>query len=454
MHYISVKDDGARQATVLKPMVRGELEGWLRKASNRHQDWVKANGFKAGPGQVCTLPAEGGSIEAVLFGMQPEGWLTQLAAIVKKLPRANYRLESEWSRDQRLRASLGWGLACYRFDRYKDAADSLPSLVLDEDIEADVRSQSTAQALVRDLINTPASDMGPEELAAAAASLAARHGARCSVIVGDDLLAQNYPAIHAVGRASDREPRLIDLAWGEPGHPKVTLVGKGVCFDTGGLNLKPSAGMKLMKKDMGGAANVLGLAHMVMSAGLPVRLRVLIPAVENSVSGNAMRPLDVVPTREGLTVEIGNTDAEGRVILADALSEAASEAPDLLLDFATLTGAARVALGVELPALFSNDDALADDLVAAGQSVVDRAWRLPLWEEYQSQLDSPFADMKNVGGMPAGVLTAACFLSRFAEDQRWAHLDVAGSAWKWGTDEGASGRPVGLLAQYLLNRSG
>ena len=282
--------------------------------------------------------------------------------------------------------------------------------------------------------------MGPEELAGAASSLAAKHGARCSVIVGDDLLARNYPAIHAVGRASTREPRLIDIVWGEVDHPKVTLVGKGVCFDSGGLNLKPSAGMKLMKKDMGGAANMLGLAHMVMSAGLPVRLRVLIPAVENSVSGNALRPLDVVPTRKGLTVEIGNTDAEGRVILADALCEAASEEPALLIDFATLTGAARVALGVELPALFSNDDALADALQAHGKAESDPLWRLPLWQPYRRHVESTVADLTNAPESPfAGAITAALFLAAFVDPvPSWAHVDLMA----WNT-EPRPGRPKG-----------
>jgi len=450
MHYISVKDDGARQATVLKPMVRGELEGWLRKASNRHQDWVKANGFKAGPGQVCTLPAEGGSIEAVLFGMQPEGWLTQLAAIVKKLPRANYRLESEWSRDQRLRASLGWGLACYRFDRYKDAADSLPSLVLDEDIEADVRSQSTAQALVRDLINTPTENMGPAELAQAAQDLARSFGADFRQIEGDRLLAENFPAVHVVGRAADRAPRLIEMSWGDKQAPLLALVGKGVCFDTGGLNLKPAAGMLLMKKDMGGAAHVLALARLVMENRLPVRLLVLVPAVENAVSGNAYRPGDVIPTRKGLSVEIGNTDAEGRVILSDALAYACEQSPDLVIDFATLTGAARVALGPDLPPVFSNRDEVSQGILQAGLEVEDPLWPMPLHGPYNKMIESPIADLNNAAKSPfAGCITAALFLEHFVEAEiPWVHIDTFGWSPSKRPARPQGGEALGMRAVY------
>jgi leucyl aminopeptidase len=421
-----------------------ELAAWLRPRTETLRRWVDTVRFTAKPGSVCMIPRPDGGLERVLIGRGDEADIWTWAALPAKLAERDYRLDGLPETVDPVdpdAAALGWALGTYRFSRYRADDGGFARLAWPPGSDrAAVERAADATFLVRDLINTPASDMGPEELAAAAASLAARHGARCSVIVGDDLLAQNYPAIHAVGRASDREPRLIDLAWGEPGHPKVTLVGKGVCFDTGGLNLKPSAGMKLMKKDMGGAANVLGLAHMVMSAGLPVRLRVLIPAVENSVSGNAMRPLDVVPTREGLTVEIGNTDAEGRVILADALSEAASEAPDLLLDFATLTGAARVALGVELPALFSNDDALADGLMAHGQAESDPMWRLPLWQPYRRHVESKVADLTNAPETPfAGAITAALFLAAFVGPvASWAHLDLMA----WNTDP-RPGRPKG-----------
>jgi leucyl aminopeptidase len=308
--------------------------------------------------------------------------------------------------------------------------------------------QRTAEAiyLVRDLINLPANDLGPAELADAAEKLARRHKAKCRVIVGDELIEAGYPAIHAVGRASVRAPRLIDLTWGRKSHSKVTIVGKGVCFDSGGLDIKPSSGMLLMKKDMGGAAHALGLAHMIMAAGLPVRLRVLVPAVENMVSGDAFRPLDVLRTRKGLTVEVGNTDAEGRLILCDALAEACREKPALLVDFSTLTGAARVALGPDIPAMFSNDDALADDLAAAGRAVSDPVWRLPLHQPYRKGLDSKVADIGNVasGGF-AGAIVAGLFLEAFVEPGiPWAHFDL--SAWNFSA---RPGRPEGGEALAL-----
>ncbi|MEK9725322.1 MAG: leucyl aminopeptidase family protein, partial [Rhodospirillaceae bacterium] len=312
--------------------------------------------------------------------------------------------------------------------------------------------------LIRDLINTPAVDMGPDGLAAAAAKVAKAHRARIKVIVGNDLLKKNYPAVHAVGRAHDRAPRLIDITWGNARAPKVTLVGKGVCFDTGGLDIKSAAGMRLMKKDMGGAAHVLGAAAWIMAAKLKVRLRVLIPAVENSIAGNAMRPGDVVPTRKGLTIEIGNTDAEGRVILSDALAEAAIEKPELIVDFATLTGAARVALGPELPALFCTDDRLADDLLAAGTAATDPFWRMPLWAGYDRLVDGKVADVNNAPeGGHGGAITAALFLQRFVEpDVPWAHIDLM--AWNGsnrpGRPEGGEAMGLRALCGMLANRYG
>ncbi len=450
MNYISMTEDGAREATALKPMVKGELESWLQRASDRVRDWVQANGFKAKPGQVCILPDAGGGIEAVLFGMQADGWLTQLAAIVENLPAANFRLESEWTRDQRFLASLGWGLACYRFDRYKKAADSLPSLVLDEDIDADTRSQLMAQALVRDLINTPTENMGPAELAGAAQDLARSFGAGFRQIEGDRLLAENFPAVHVVGRAAERAPRLIELTWGDSQAPLLALVGKGVCFDTGGLNLKPAAGMLLMKKDMGGAAHVLALARLVMENRLPVRLLVLVPAVENAVAGNAYRPGDVIPTRKGLSVEIGNTDAEGRVILSDALAYACEQSPDLVIDFATLTGAARVALGPDLPPLFSNRDDVSQGILQAGLEVEDALWPMPLHRPYNKMIESPIADLNNAAKSPfAGCITAALFLEHFVEAEiPWAHIDTFG--WSPGSSPARpeGGEALGMRAVY------
>jgi leucyl aminopeptidase len=356
-----------------------------------------------------------------------------------------------------MRAALGWALGTYVFDRYRKAETRFATLVWPKRCRrAAVESAAAATFLVRDLINTPAEHMGPAELADAALRLARAHGARCRVIAGRRLLALGYPAVHAVGRASARAPRLVDLAWGRPGRPKLTLVGKGVCFDSGGLDLKSSSNMKLMKKDMGGAAHALALARMVMEARLPVRLRVLVPAVENSVAGNALRPLDVVPTRKGLTVEIGNTDAEGRVILADALAEAVGESPDLVIDLATLTGAARVALGAELPALFCNDDALAERLLRLGDREGDPLWRLPLFRPYAKQVESKVADLTNAPeGGAAGAITAALFLERFVERKGkpqtpWIHVDLMAwnAAARPGRPEG--GEAMGLRALFAL----
>jgi leucyl aminopeptidase len=319
--------------------------------------------------------------------------------------------------------------------------------VVGEDAAA-VRANNIAKAihLARDLINTPASDLGPAELAETIQAVAEGFGADCRTIVGDDLIAQNYPTIFAVGQASPRAPRMIDLSWGEAGAPRVTLVGKGVCFDTGGLDLKNSAGMLLMKKDMGGAAVMLGVAQAVMASNLPVRLRLLVGAVDNSVSGNAFRPGDVIRTRKGLTVEIGNTDAEGRLVLSDLLAEADREKPDLLIDCATLTGAARVALGPDLPAVFTPDDQLADDLLAAGAAAFDPLWRLPLYRPYREMIDSPIADINNAGaGGFAGAITAALFLQAFVEQTRaWAHVDL----YAWNPKD-RPGRPKGGEATAL-----
>ncbi|MBF0304739.1 MAG: leucyl aminopeptidase family protein, partial [Alphaproteobacteria bacterium] len=412
------------------------------------RDWARANGFKAEPGSLCFLPGPRGGLRGVAVGLDaddPWGW----AALPGKLPPGGvWRIDGRLSRDEADWAAFAWMMGTYAYSDHKTGPGrDWPSLVWPAAADrAAVARLVEATILVRDLINAPASHMGPEELAAAAQDLAARHAARCRVVVGDALLNENWPAVHAVGRASDRAPRLIDLRWGDEQAPRVTLVGKGVCFDSGGLDIKPSSGMKLMKKDMGGAAHALGLAHMVMAAKLPVRLRVLIPAVENAVSGRAMRPLDVIGTRKGITVEIGNTDAEGRLILCDALAEADGEKPALLLDMATLTGAARVALGTELPALFSNDDKLAEDILRHGRRTRDPLWRLPLWAGYRRQLDSKVADLSSISDSPfAGAVTAALFLQDFVSSTTpWAHIDMM--AWN-----GAArpGRPEGGEAMCL-----
>jgi leucyl aminopeptidase len=443
-------------AAALRPLRKSELEGWSQLAPPAQRDWVEAAGFKAEPGEVCALPAPGGGIEAWLFGMQAEGWLTQLAAVAGKLPEGNYRLDCDWSREQRLLASLGWGLENYRFERYKAAKGERPVLLLDEKLETDTQRLLDAQGLVRDLVNTPTENMGPQELADAAAAVADEFGAKFGVIEGEELLTSNFPAIHAVGRASTRPPRLIELTWGDGDDPLLALVGKGVCFDTGGLDLKPAAGMALMKKDMGGAAHVLALARLVMEYELPVRLLMLIPAVENAVAGNAYRPGDVIPTRKGLSVEIGNTDAEGRVILSDALTYASEQEPDLVIDFATLTGAARIALGPDLPPLFSNRDDVARGILQAGLDVEDPLWNLPLHQPYNKMIESPIADLNNAAKNPfGGCITAALFLEHFVDrDDAWVHIDTF--AWNQANQPGRplGGEALGMRAvfRYLQQR--
>jgi len=440
----------------LYPVLADQLEQWLSGLSTAQQKWLRDAGFDAKAGELCSLPGENGELQGYAFGMADNGWLYQLAPLLDKLPPGNYLLESDWSAEQRLQASLGWGLACYRFDLYCKPDKQAPSLHLDADIATDAKRLFTAQSLVRDLVNTPTEDLGPEQLADAARLQAEEFDADMSVVQGVELLNEEFPAIHAVGRASSREPRLIRLEWGDEDHPLLALCGKGVCFDTGGLNLKPGAGMGLMKKDMGGAAHVLALARLVMQAQLPVRLLVLIPAVENSVSGNAYRPGDVIPTRKGLSVEIGNTDAEGRVVLADALALACEQTPDLVVDIATLTGAARIALGTDLPPVFSNDVSIASEIVAAGEMVEDPMWVMPLYQPYKKLLKSEIADLNNMARTPmGGCITAALFLEHFVTEQTdWVHIDTW--AWNQGSRPGRppGGEAMGLRAmfRYLESR--
>lgn len=395
------------------------------------RQFALANDFTAKPGKLLTLPSPDGKIALVLFGLDDESGksrdLFRPGALPGLLPPGVYRFANA-PHDVRL-ATLAFALGCYRFGRYRKAEQPEVRLVPPDGVDvADINRMAEAASLARDLINTPSNDMGPEELARAAHALAVRYGATFKTIVGDELIRQNFPLIHAVGMASTRAPRLIDMSWGEPSHPKVTLVGKGVCFDTGGLDLKPSSGMLIMKKDMGGAANVLALAQMVMDAKLKVRLRVLIPAVENAVAGNAFRPLDIFKSRKGPTVEIGNTDAEGRLVLADALALADEEKPDLLVDLGTLTGAARVALGPDLPPFYTNDETLAEGVARHAKGENDPLWRMPLWPPYDSWLDSKVADINNApsGGF-AGSITCALFLQRFVtEAKSWLHVDIYG----------------------------
>ncbi len=424
----------------LYPVNSANYEQWLANLPGNQQKWLKAAGFRAKAGELCSLPDSNGELHGYAFGMAGQGWLYQLAPLPAKLPAGDYRLVSDWQPEQRLQAGLGWGLACYQFDLYRKPSKKMPSLALGNDIALDTERLLSAQVLVRDLINTPTEDLGPAQLADAMQVEADNFGASMSVVHGVDLLSKNFPAIHAVGRASDREPRLLIMEWGEDDHPLLALCGKGVCFDTGGLNLKPGSGMGLMKKDMGGGAHVLALARLIMQAQLPVRLLVLIPAVENSVSGNAYRPGDVISTRQGLSIEIGNTDAEGRVVLADALTYACESNPDLVMDFATLTGAARVALGTDLPPIFSNDVSIAYEITTAGEHEEDPLWVMPLYQPYKKLLKSQIADLNNVSKSAyGGCITAALFLEHFVtEETDWVHIDTFG----W-NQTSRPGRPVG-----------
>jgi leucyl aminopeptidase len=445
--------DPAPDAIPLVPLLADGLAPWLESQPEPVRSWVAATGFKAEIGTFALLPDAGGRIARALVGLGRGDDPWAFGGLSTALPAGDYRIEGHMPEPEATRAALAWALGGYAFTRYKPSGKRHATLAWPETADrAAVERAEASTRLVRDLVNTPANDMGPAELAQAAKDLAAEFGASIEETVGDDLLARNYPTIHAVGRASVRAPRLVDMSWGREGDPLVAIVGKGVCFDTGGLDIKPSSGMLLMKKDMGGAAHALGLARMVMASGLRIRLRVLIPAVENAVSGDAFRPLDVIRTRKGTTVEIGNTDAEGRLILCDALVEAAAARPEMIVDFATLTGAARVALGPDLPALFCNDDGLADGLLRAGAAVADPMWRLPLHKPYRRMIESKVADINNAGSGPhAGAITAALFLESFVpEGIRWAHLDTFAwnSSARPGRPEG--GEAMGMRAVFRL----
>lgn len=407
------------------------LEGWLADQPKPVQAWVDASGFAGGLGQELVVPgAEGTPVMALAsYGNDAarRRGRFHLAAAAARLPAGEYRIESGLPKDQAANEALGWLLAGYRFDRYRDQTPLAARLVAPEGIDAvQIAALATGEMLTRDLINTPASDMGPPDLEAAARKLAEQHGAKIEVTTGDALLENNLPMIHTVGRAADRAPRLIDMTWGHKG-PRLTLVGKGVCFDTGGLNLKPGASMALMKKDMGGAAAVLGLAHMIMATGMAVQLRVLIPAVENSVSSNAFRPGDILTSRKGLTVEINNTDAEGRLVLADALALADEDKPDQIISMATLTGAARVAVGPDLAPYYSDDAGFVSALENAAAGSADPVWRMPFHDAYEALIEPGIADLDNApkGGF-AGSITAALFLRRFVTESKYAHFDIYG----------------------------
>lgn len=439
--------DPNRPALPLYLVTKNEIDAWVNGLAPVQRSWAEACGFMGGAGSVVVLPGPDGMPVSAAVGLgaiKDRGRKRFVVASARRrLPAGNYRLEGKIDPETLDEAALGWLLAGYRFDRYADTPAPEAFLVAPDGCDAPrLEAIAAGEALTRDLINTPASDMGPAELDAVAHTLAERFGAAIDVVVGDELLAANFPLIHAVGRASPRAPRLIDLRWGDSG-PRLTLVGKGVCFDTGGLNLKPGSSMGLMKKDMGGAATVIGLARMLMETGQRCRLRVLIPAVENAVSGNAFRPQDILTSRKGLTVEINNTDAEGRLVLADALALASEEEPDLLVSMATLTGAARVAVGPDLAPFYTDDDALAAALSTSAASVRDPVWRMPFWEPYETRIEPGIADLDNApsGGM-AGSITAALFLRRFVGDVRYLHFDIYG--WQ---PAAAPARPKGGVGQ-------
>ena len=438
-------------AIPLQVLTKAEFKEWREGLDDRAGSWIDASGFDGSAADVVTVPASDGSVEAAAVGLGTAQDAARrrftLGAARAKLPAGTYRLVTGLPKEALDEAALGWLLAGYRFDRYKASRPPRAELVPPEGVDVRrLEAIAAGEALTRDLINTPASDMGPAELQEAAAALADEFGATIDVIMGDDLLSANLPMIHAVGRASARAPRLIDLRWGDVGAPKLTLVGKGVCFDSGGLNLKPAGGMALMKKDMGGAANALALARMIIEARLPVALRVLIPAVENAVSGASFRPGDILTSRKGLTVEIGNTDAEGRLVLADAMTYGAEDDPDLMITLATLTGAARVALGPDLPPFYCDDEAFAGEVLAAAERVADPIWRMPLWTGYEAMLASTVADLNNAPGGPfAGSILAGLFLRRFAPTRGvWGHFDIF--AWR---PKAAPGRPLGGEAQAI-----
>jgi len=439
--------DADQHSLPLHIIAQDGLTDWLADQPSHVTAWVDANDFKATLGQALVIPSQNGSAQMAIAGYGTPNTRARgrfhLAAAAAKLPKGAYDIASGIPDEDLENEVLGWLLAAYRFTRYSIASAMPAQLVCPNGVDAKrISALATGESITRDLINTPSNDMGPAELEQAARTLAKEHGAEVSVISGQDLLDKNFPLIHTVGRASDRTPRLIDITWGKTG-PKVTLVGKGVCFDTGGLNLKPGSSMGLMKKDMGGAANVLGLAHMMMANALNIQLRILIPAVENAVSSNAFRPGDILPSRKGLTVEINNTDAEGRLVLADALTYAQEDDPDLIISMATLTGAARVAVGPDLAPYYCDDLGFVNALETAARSAWDPVWRMPFHMPYEIMIEPGIADLDNApkSGF-AGSITAALFLRRFVGKAPYVHFDVYG----WNPAD-APGRPKGGVGQ-------
>lgn len=436
-------------------LAQNNFTEWLQKQNKFIQNWLQATQFRNSAGNLSLIPNESGKLVRVIYCISEMKNFWGVGSLPLTLPEGEYIFELQ--KKDYSNFAIAWGLGAYQFERYKTPTRKSAQLFIPNQIEQD-HIKNTVKSIywVRDLINTPTDDMGPTELAKAASDLGKQHKAKIKQIVGENLLKNNFSSIYTVGRASDDPPRLIDLRWGNKKHPRITLVGKGVCFDTGGLDIKPSSAMLLMKKDMAGAAHVLGLAQMIMQAKLPVYLRVLVPIVENAISGNAYRPGDIIKSRKGITIEIGNTDAEGRVILADALTEAASEKPDLLIDISTLTGAARIALGTELPAVFSNNDKLVEDVMRHSNEVLDPIWRLPLFSLYRESLNSSIADINNnATDSYGGAITAALFLKEFIPDEiPWLHFDLM--AWNLkarpGRPQGGEAMALRGLFSYLTTR--
>jgi len=445
-------------AMPMTPVTKAALPQWL-EANPAHARWLAVTGFTADPGSFAFVPGAGGGAQRVLVAPHDDEPVWTFAGLPMTLPPATYIIDQDLDADAADAAALGWALAAYAFTRYKAPKRTPATLVWPRNADrAEVSRVVEGVALARDLINTPAEDMGPEDLVSAGEAMAQQAGATVRIVRGEALLAENYPSVHMVGRASKRAPALLDFHWGDETAPRVTLVGKGVCFDTGGLNLKARDGMLEMKKDMGGGAVVLGLAKTLMDAGAPIRLRVLVPAVENAVSGNAYRPRDILRTRSGKTVEIGNTDAEGRLILCDALTEADGEAPDLLIDCATLTGAAKIALGPDVQALYCDDDEAAMTLQRLGIALGDPLWRMPLWRPYRRMIDAKCADIDNFQSTPlAGSIAGALFLAEFVSSAgTWAHLDImaANTSVKPGRPEGGEATGMRALYAYIRERFG
>lgn len=421
------------------------LDSWIQSSDAFTRRWVEASGFRSDPGAWLLVPDRDGDPACVLVGLDPAEPMWSLAGLPALLPRGRYRLAGDRPDDAFERLALGWAFGHYRFDRYKPGRAREAVLEVEDARHDRLTGLVGSLFSVRDLVNLPASELGPAELADAARALADRHGAQFSEVTGERL-EREFPAIHAVGRASSRSPRLIRLEWGDPSHPPLALVGKGVVFDSGGLDIKPASGMVLMKKDMGGAAHALGLAELIMKFALPVHLRVYVPAVENAISGNAYRPSDIVTTRNGTTVEIGNTDAEGRVVLSDALTLAAEEGAARIIDFATLTGAARVALGEDLPPLYARDPAQARAIQDLSFELEDPLWHMPLYRPYKKLIQPKIAELSNSGTSSfGGSLTAALFLDHFVPaGTDWMHLDI----YAWNQAD-RPGRPAGGEAQCL-----